>query len=82
MFVKRLCDNVEGELHTITDKGINLENLDVAYKLMDIYKNCKKVMAMSEPVESKSEYVTQLEGIMQNASAEEWEMVKSYLAQK
>ena len=89
MFVKRLCDNAASELHTITDKGINHENLDMAYKLMDIYKNCKKVMMMEEPQktsqrmtsveEKRFEFINELEGMLTEASPEEKEYIQDYI---
>ena len=82
MELQKLYNNVESELNNIALKGINMENLDVAWKLTDIYKNCIKIKAMSEPevYMSQSEYVKQLEGIMQNASPEDWEAVRKYLS--
>ena len=89
MFVKRLCDNAESELHTITDKGLNHENLDMAYKLMDIYKNCKKVMMMEEPQkqsqrmssveEKRFEFINELEGILMEAGPEEKDEIQGYI---
>lgn len=43
MVLDKLCDNVESELSAIVDRGLNANNIDSAYKLVDIYKNIKKI---------------------------------------
>lgn len=46
MNMQRLCENIEAELKTISDRGLNSNNMDTAQKLLDMYKNCKKVESM------------------------------------
>ena len=43
MDFKRLCSNIERELSEISERGLNSNNLDSAYKLMTMYKDIKKV---------------------------------------
>lgn len=38
----KFLEKVEEQLHNISEKGINSNNIDNAYKLMDIYKNIKE----------------------------------------
>lgn len=48
MKLDRLCENIEAELNTISDRGLNSNNMDTAQKLLDMYKNCKKVEYMKQ----------------------------------
>jgi len=42
MHNERLLERVEKELDTIADKGLTTSNIDLAYKLIDIYKDIKE----------------------------------------
>lgn len=46
---KLLC-NVEKELEAIGEKGLSLSNLEVAYKLIDIYKDIKEADYYEEKI--------------------------------
>jgi len=48
MDMYNLCNNLETELKKISDKGITTSNIDVAYKLIDMYKNIKKIEMMED----------------------------------
>lgn len=48
MKLDRLCENIEAELNTISDRGLNSSNMESAYKLLDMYKNCKKIEYMKQ----------------------------------
>lgn len=49
---ERLCRNVVDEMKQIADKGLSTANIDIAYKLVDMYKDLKNV----EYWERKGEY--------------------------
>lgn len=50
----KLLENIERELHAIGEKGLNTGNVDMAYKLIDMYKDLKMVSnAEHEPEETE-----------------------------
>ena len=53
--IENLCENIEAELNTISDRGLNSSNMESAYKLLDMYKNCKKIEYMKQEL-AKEEY--------------------------
>lgn len=50
--MKKFCRMVEEELEKIVERGLNRENLETAYKLIDMYKDLKN----TEYWDTKSEY--------------------------
>jgi len=48
MDMYRMCSIIENELDKISDKGLTTANIDVAYKLIDMYKDIKTVEGMDE----------------------------------
>lgn len=48
----RLCAKIKEKLDEISEKGLTTANLDMAYKLMDMYKDAKNI----EYWEAKQEY--------------------------
>lgn len=50
--MEKLCRVIEEELSKIAEKGLTQSNIDVAYKLVDMYKDLKN----TEYWETKSEY--------------------------
>lgn len=48
MDMYKICENLETELKKISDKGLTSSNIDVAYKLIDMYKNVKKLEMMED----------------------------------
>lgn len=50
--MEKLCGLIEDELKKVVDKGLNVSNLEVAYKLVDMYKDIKN----TEYWDVKSEY--------------------------
>lgn len=48
----KICNNVEMELEKIADKGLNRDNLETAYKLIDMLKDLKEI----EMGESRASY--------------------------
>lgn len=53
-----ICD----ELDKIADKGLTTNNLETAYKLIDMYKDLNTVMAMGEEYGDYSEYSMDYDG--------------------
>ena len=50
--MQKLCGLIEDELKKVAEKGLNSGNLEVAYKLVDMYKDLKN----TEYWDIKSEY--------------------------
>lgn len=50
--MKRFCGLITDELQKITDKGLTQGNVDIAYKLVDMYKDIKN----TEYWETKTDY--------------------------
>lgn len=50
--MEKLCELIESELKKVAEKGLNAGNLEVAYKLVDMYKDIKN----TEYWDIKSEY--------------------------
>ena len=50
--MEKLCRVIEEELNKISEKGLTQSNIDVAYKLVDMYKDLKN----TEYWDTKSEY--------------------------
>jgi hypothetical protein len=42
----RMCDTIETEINKIAEKGLTSSNIEIAYKLIDMYKDLKTVEAM------------------------------------
>lgn len=76
--LKRLLDNAEAELTNITNQGINHENLDMAFKLVEIIKDCKKIMVM----EPQKTIISELETLMSEATVEEKTAIREYFQNK
>lgn len=48
MNLKRLCENAESELSGIMERGLNANNLDATFKLVEIIKDVKKIENMGD----------------------------------
>lgn len=49
--IKDLCTRIEDELSKIADNGLTTGNLDMAYKLIDMYKDIKNTQYWDKKVE-------------------------------
>lgn len=56
--MEKLCNIIEEELRKISEKGLNTNNLETAYKLIDMYKDLKN----TDYWEVKSEYYMDMMG--------------------
>lgn len=54
--MNRMCEVVTDELMKIADKGLTTSNIEVAYKLVDMYKDLKTVEAMEGGAYAYDEY--------------------------
>lgn len=48
MLNPRMCEIIESEIDKITEKGLTASNIEMAYKLIDMYKDIKTVEGMEE----------------------------------
>lgn len=48
MLSNRMCEMIEQEIDKIADKGLTTSNIEVAYKLIDMYKDLKTVKGMDD----------------------------------
>lgn len=48
MLNPRMCEIIESEIDKITEKGLTSANIEMAYKLIDMYKDIKTVEGMAE----------------------------------
>lgn len=56
MDMYKMCNMVERELDKIADKGLTTANIDVAYKLIDMYKDIKTVESMDGGYSERDSY--------------------------
>ena len=60
--IKDLCARIEDELSKIADSGLTTGNLDMTYKLIDMYKDIKNTQYWDKKVEYYNTVLDEMRG--------------------
>lgn len=60
--IKDLCARIEDELSKIADNGLNTGNLEMTYKLIDMYKDIKNTQYWDKKVEYYNAVLDEMRG--------------------